>query len=63
MNHFAKWHFGWMSTKCSLHQNVENMTIDMITFVVLKDIYDYHDYSAYIIVAKAINRMFGHSCK
>ncbi len=30
------------------------MTIDTITFVVIKDIYDYHDYSAFGFVAKAI---------
>ncbi len=31
------------------------MTIDMITFVIIKDIYDYHDYNAYRLIAKAMN--------
>jgi hypothetical protein len=39
------------------------MIIDMITFVVVNDIYDYHDYSAYELVTKAINHIFGHSYK
>jgi hypothetical protein len=32
----------------TLHKNVANMITNMTTFVVVKDIYNYHDYNAYI---------------
>jgi hypothetical protein len=51
------------STHTSLHKNVNNMTTYMITFVVINDIYDYHDYIVYRLVAKAISCIFGRSCK
>jgi len=35
----------------------------MTTFVVMKDIYNYHDYNAYGLVAKTISHVFVHSCK
>ncbi len=38
----------------TLHQNAKNMTTYMNTFVVIKVTYDYHDYSAFGFVAKAI---------
>jgi hypothetical protein len=41
----------------------ENMITYMTTFVIVTDIYDYHDYSAYGLVTKAISRIFGHSHK
>jgi hypothetical protein len=40
----------WHITLETLRQMVENMT----TFVVIKDIYNYHDYNAYELVTKAI---------
>jgi hypothetical protein len=39
------------------------MIIDMITFVVVKDIHDIHDYNAYKFIIKAISHIFGHSYK
>jgi translation initiation factor RLI1 len=39
------------------------MTIDMTTFVVIKEIYDYHDYSAHKLVAKIIRHIFYHNSK
>jgi len=39
------------------------MTIDMITFIVIKNIHDYHNYSAYKLIAKTIIRIFGHNSK
>jgi len=51
------------STHTSLCKNENNMITNMITFVVINNIYDYHAYSAYIFVAKVINCIFGHSCK
>jgi len=39
------------------------MTIDMTTFVVIKEIYNYHDYSAHKLVAKTIRHIFYHNSK
>jgi hypothetical protein len=38
----------------TLCQNAKNMTTNMTTFVIIKDIYDYYDYDAFGLVAKAI---------
>jgi hypothetical protein len=35
----------------------------MTTFVIIKDIYDYHDYSAIRLIAKVISHIFGRSHK
>jgi hypothetical protein len=35
----------------------------MTTFVVIKDIYNYHDYSAYGLITETISRIFGRSHK
>jgi hypothetical protein len=43
----------------TLRQNVENMIIYITTFVVVNDIYDYYDYSAYGLIAETI--IIGHS--
>jgi len=43
----------------TLGQNVENMIIYITTFVVVNDIYDYYDYSAYELIAKT--RIISHS--
>jgi hypothetical protein len=42
----------------TLHKNVAKMITNMTTFVVVKDIYNYHDYSAYGLVTKAISYTF-----
>ncbi len=34
-----------------------------MTFVVVNDMYDYRDYNAYGLIAKAISHIFGHSRK
>jgi hypothetical protein len=33
---------------------MKNMITNMTTFVIINDIYDYHDYSAFGLIAKAI---------
>jgi hypothetical protein len=53
----------WHITLETLRQMVENITTYMTTFVVIKDIYNYHDYNAYRLVTKAINHIFGHNRK